>query len=207
MQTFFTTIGIIVAAFLALWVFWRFRPGHQPCPTALIPLLDNPFTQRYHRDIISRLELKPGLSVLDAGCGPGLLTAPIARAVGPTGRVLALDVQPGMLERAGARIEKAGLVNVDYLLAGLGEGKLPATTFDRALLVTVLGEVPDKLAALKEIYGAIKPGGFLSVTEVLPDPDYQSAARVRELAMQAGFTVRNHLGNFLIFTMNLEKPN
>jgi ubiquinone/menaquinone biosynthesis C-methylase UbiE len=119
--------------------------------------------------------------------------------------VLALDVQAGMLERAKTRIANAELDNVDFLQAGLGEGKLTGNTFDRALLVTVLGEIPDKLSALIEIHNALKPGGFLSVTEVLPDPDYQSAASVKALAEQAGFKVKERYGSFFIFTMNLEK--
>lgn len=202
----FALVGFVAALIVGLWIFWRVNHRNLPCPASLIFLLDNPFTKRYHHDILSRLELEPGFRVLDAGCGPGLLTVPVAKAVGHNGRVLALDIQAGMLERAKARVAKAGLSNVDYLQAGLGGGKLPANSFDRALLVTVLGEVPDKPAALKEIYGALKPGGFLSVTEVLPDPDYQSAGKVKSLAAQAGFRVRGHFGSFFMFTQNFEKP-
>ena len=197
--------ALLLLLLLGLWVFWRFQPGNHPCPTILISLLDNPLTRGYHRDVVSRLRLAPGLRVLDAGCGPGLLTVPIAQAVGERGRVLALDFQAGMLERAKTRIANAELDNVDFLQAGLGEGKLTGNTFDRALLVTVLGEIPDKLSALIEIHNALKPGGFLSVTEVLPDPDYQSAASVKALAEQAGFKVKERYGSFFIFTMNLEK--
>ncbi len=202
---FFLIIGFVVLLMIAIWIFWRVSHRSLPCPVTLIALLDNPFTQGYYRTVLARLELKPGFRVLDAGCGPGLLTVPIAKAVGSTGHVLALDIQPGMLERAKAGVAKSGLNNVDFLLAGLGDGKLPANSFDRALLVTVLGEIPDKLAALKEICRALKPGGFLSVTEVLPDPDYQSATKAREFAKQAGFKLRDHFGNFFFFTLNLEK--
>jgi len=182
------------------------RKHPRPCPTSLIWLLDNPFTARYHAALLSRLDLSPGLSVLDAGCGPGLLTVPIARAVGPQGSVFALDIQPEMIQRAQDAAAQAGLSNVTFLIAGLGEGKLPAASFDRALLVTVLGEIPDRLAALREIYSSLKPGGFLSITEVLPDPDYQPRSQVEALALQAGFQVRNAFGNPFKFTLNLQKP-
>jgi ubiquinone/menaquinone biosynthesis C-methylase UbiE len=120
--------------------------------------------------------------------------------------VLALDIQPGMIARAQARAGKAGLSNIDYLVAPLGQGRLPATRFDRALLVTVLGEIPDKLAALSEIRSSLKPGGFVSITEVLPDPHYQSPRSIAALADLAGLRFRNKFGNALIFTVNLERP-
>lgn len=199
--------ALILLIIILIWIFWRVSHRSLPCPVSLIALLDNPFTHRYHRAILSRLDLHPGLYVLDAGCGPGLLTVPIARSVGIRGHVLAVDIQAGMLERAKARVTQARLQNVDFLLAGIGEGKLPANTFDRALLITVLGEVPDKLSVLREIYSALKPGGFLSVTEVLPDPDYQTASRVTALAQQVGFKVKQRFGNIFNFTLNLEKSN
>ncbi len=199
---------VFVAIALVSWLVWRLVSNRRalPCPTALAWLLDNPFTAGYHRAVISRLELSPGLHVLDAGCGPGLLTVQIATAVGPSGRVLALDIQPGMIAKAQARVLQARLSNVDFLVAPLGAGKLPPSHFDRALLVTVLGEIPDKGAALREICSSLRPGGFVSITEVLPDPHYESYRAIIALAGQAGLRLRNNTGNAFMFTANLEKP-
>jgi ubiquinone/menaquinone biosynthesis C-methylase UbiE len=102
-------------------------------------------------------------------------------------------------------VDAAGLTNVTFIQAGLGQGKLPAAAFDRVLLLTVLGEIPDKAAALGELAASLKPGGFLSVTEVFFDPDYQSRRRVEALGRAAGLRVRNVSGNWFRFTMNLEK--
>src|SRR3972149_3954388 len=198
-----TPIAIVIVLVVLSWAVWRLVAF--PCPTWLAWLLDNPFTSDYQAKVVSRLGLVEGLSVLDAGCGPGRLTIPIARAVGPGGRVLAVDIQAGMISRAMERAAQAGLANVDFLCAPLGSGRLPTTTFDRALLVTVLGEIPDKLAALREIYESLKPGGFLSITEVLPDPDYQPRSRVETLTLQAGFQVSNAFGNPLLFTLNVQR--
>jgi ubiquinone/menaquinone biosynthesis C-methylase UbiE len=169
-------------------------------------VLDNAFTGRYHADILERLNLSAGMSVLDAGCGPGLLTVPVARAVGPQGKVLALDIQEAMIERAREAAKRAGLANITFIVTALGAGKLPASSFDRAILVTVLGEIPDRLAALREILLSLKPGGILSITEVLPDPHFQTRAKVKALALAAGFTVFQQAGNWLTFTMNVQRP-
>lgn len=206
---YFVLFLVILVVIAAGWTAWRLasRRGTFPCPTSITWLLDNPFTAGYHAAVISRLKLSAGFYVLDAGCGPGLLTVPIARAVGPKGRVLALDVQEGMIRKAKEKVAEAALTNVDFLVGGLGQGKLPNSWFDRALLVTVLGEIPDRVGALKEIYASLKPGGFLSVTEVLPDPHYQPLRRVAALARQVGFQVRDRHGSWFAYTVNLEKPH
>jgi ubiquinone/menaquinone biosynthesis C-methylase UbiE len=70
----------------------------------------------------------------------------------------------------------------------------------------VLGEIPDKQAALREIHGALKPGGILSVTELLPDPHYQPQGKVRRLAAGAGFRLQARHGTWFAFTLNFQKP-
>src|SRR5262249_48157085 len=112
------------------------------------------------------------MAVLDAGCGPGRVAIPIARQVGPRGEVVAMDIQAGMLQRAREKAAAANLANIRFLEGGLGEGKLGRNRFDRSVLVTVLGEIPDREAALREIFDALKPGGMLSVTEIIFDPHF-----------------------------------
>jgi ubiquinone/menaquinone biosynthesis C-methylase UbiE len=71
--------------------------------------------------------------------------------------------------------------------------------------VTVLGEVPDRVAGLRTLYGLLRPEGILSVTEFLPDPHYQSRATVRQLAAEAGFRAGTAFGGAFAFTLNLHK--
>jgi ubiquinone/menaquinone biosynthesis C-methylase UbiE len=207
-MVYFILVLLLIVIPVGMWLGWRLASHRRslPCPASLASLLENPLTARYHAMVVSHLELSPGLRVLDAGCGPGLVTTALASAVAPGGRVLALDVQPEMIAKARARADTAGLSNIDFLVAPLGAGRLPLLEFDRALLVTVLGEIPDKVAALREIRSSLKPGGFLSVTEVLPDPHYQSMRKVEALADAAGLRLRNRHGNALLFTVNLERP-
>jgi SAM-dependent methyltransferase len=198
---FWITLALVVGVGIA----WRYAGW--PCPPWLVPLLENPYVEAVAgaETLLERAGVGAGQRVLDAGCGPGRLTVPASRRVGAAGRVVALDFEPRMLGKLRARVEAESLANVELLEAGLGEGKLPADAFDVAFLVTVLGEVPDKPAALREIHRSLRPGGVLSVTEVLPDPHYQRLARVRELAAAAGFRERRLFSGWLSFTLNLGK--
>jgi len=157
-------VGIVAAVLLGT-VAWRLASRHTvPCPVWLRWLveLENPFTRTARSAvIIQHLHLQPGMAVLDAGCGPGRVTIPLARQLGEQGKVVAMDIQAGMIQRAQDRAHTEGLKNIRFLQAGLGEGKLGRNQFDRALLVSVLGEIPDREAALREIFGALKPGGIL----------------------------------------------
>ena len=133
-------VTLIIVLFLTYVVLSRVRS--MPCPIWLSWLveLDNPFTKTNRAaTIIHHLALEPGMAVLDAGCGPGRLTVPAARQVGPGGSIVAADIQPGMLRRAKDKTDAAGLTNVRFIQTALGEGKLERNKFDRALLVTVLG--------------------------------------------------------------------
>jgi ubiquinone/menaquinone biosynthesis C-methylase UbiE len=119
---------------------------------------------------------------------------------------VALDVQPGMIERVEQRIRERGVANVRPRLAPLGAAGLERDHYDRVLLVTVLGEIPDRHAALAEIAAALKPGGVLSVTEVLPDPHYQTRRTIERLATGVGLEPSAHFSGAVAFTANFVKP-
>lgn len=203
------SLAIIVTT-LAIAFGWRFfsRRWELPCPAAFIWMLENRIMENVAgaEVIIERARIAPGMRVLDAGCGPGRLTIPIARHVGPSGQVVAVDVQSAMLDKLAERIWAAGLTNVLPRPIALGEGELEEGGFDRAVMVTVLGEIPHQEAALREIYEALRPGGLLSITEVLPDPHYQSQRMVRALAAVIGFRIDLAASSFRWYTLNLIRP-
>ena len=201
----------VVAAVLIATI-WRLASRRRtlPCPVWLRWLveLDNPFTKTNRAAfIVQTLALSSGMTVLDVGCGPGRLTVPLARGVGSVGRVVALDIQAGMLDRAEAKVKAAGLTNVEFVAGALGDGKLPANHFDRAVLVTVLGEIPNRATALKELFNTLKPGGLLAIVEVIFDPHFQSRGTVTSLAIAAGFRERAFFGQSLAYVIHFEKPN
>jgi len=206
----FVILGLIALTIL-INLLWRTFSNHHslPCPAWLgwMVELDNPFTRVSRADfIVEHLQIQPGMHILDAGCGPGRVTLPLARAVGPRGEVVALDMQQDMLEQVRGKAEAAEISSIRTLQADLGRGNLPKEEYDRAILVSVLGEVPDQAAALKELYTSLQPGGVLSVTEVIFDPHFQPRSKVQELGSAAGFREKTFLGKRLAYTMHLEKP-
>ena len=205
-------ISGIVILIVAVFLVWRFISNRRslPCPSWLgwMVEMDNPFTKTNRASvIIDLLGLQPGMKVLDAGCGPGRLAIPAAKAIGTQGELTALDLQAGMLTRVQEKTRTAGLSNIRLMQAGLGEGKLEKAYYDRAMLVTVLGEIPEQEAAMQEIYQALKPGGFLSVTEVIFDPHFQSSKSVKQVAGKVGFREVGLFGKRLAYTMHFEKTN
>lgn len=206
-------VGILlgaVALFLLIGITWRLASSRRslPCPVWLrwFVELDNPFTRTNRAaTIIEHLELEPDMAMLDVGCGPGRVAVPLAEQV-PNGEVVAIDIQEGMLRRAKEKAEVAKLSNIRFLQAGAGEGRLESDHFDRALLVAVLGEIPNQRAALQEVFDALKPGGILSVTEIIFDPHFQSRRKVTRLAEAVGFRDHSFFGTRLAFTLNLQKP-
>jgi ubiquinone/menaquinone biosynthesis C-methylase UbiE len=200
-------LGAIAAGIL--W--WRRESQRRalPCPSQLSWLLENPFMDAVAGTAatLERIGLQPGERVLDIGSGPGRIAVPAAQRVGPEGSVTAVDVQPEMLARLAQRAAAAGVTNIESRLLDIAAGEsLTADHFDRAWLVTVLGEIPDKESALAHIYRALRPGGTMSITEVLPDPHYQRRATVLRLAHLAGFEPVQHWSNRLAYTQNFVKP-
>jgi len=200
----------IFGIFIVIFFIWRLssRRYTLPCPTWLAWMveLDNPFSKiNRAATIIKNLDLKPGMTVLDIGCGPGRVTIPLARELGPTGHIIAMDIQAGMLEKVQAKARTENLTNISFLHAGIGENKLEHNKFDRVLLVTVLGEIPDQKIALQEIFNTLKPGGILSITEIVFDPHFQRQSTILKLTGSLGFKEKNRFGNSIAFTLNLEK--
>jgi ubiquinone/menaquinone biosynthesis C-methylase UbiE len=202
---------VLAVVFVVLNLGWRWasRRWSIPCPSTLAWFLENPILQRLNRTrtTLDRLGLRPGLKVLEIGPGPGRLLIPAAKRVLPEGEVVGIDIQQKMLDRLKARAEAAGITNLKAILGDATRALVPEASFDLVFLSAVLGEIPDRAAALAQCYRALKPQGVLSITEMIGDPHYQSRSTVRSLAVVAGFEPQSVKGGSWLFTYDFIKPS
>jgi SAM-dependent methyltransferase len=143
--------------------------------------------------IIRRLQLLPTDHVLEVGCGPGYFSPAIAQSLA-AGHLTLFDAQGAMLNMAAQRLERAGLANFTN------------AAFDVVFMVTVLGEVPDRAAAVKEAARVLRPGARFSATEAAGDPDRVKGTELDELAGLAGLTKAERWSSLLVETFNYSKP-
>jgi SAM-dependent methyltransferase len=111
-----------------------------------------------------RPHLRPGLRVLDGGCGPGSITADVAELVAP-GEVVGVDREPGQVEAARRRAAERGLGNVRFEVGSLYALPFPDASFDVAYAHTVVQHVREPVRALRELRRVLKPGGVVGVRD------------------------------------------
>lgn len=118
------------------------------------------------------LGIEPGMTVADLGCGDGYFTAALARQAA-RGRVVALDIDPAMLEKAKAACQ--GATNCDWLLGDAMELKrLAPGPFDYVLMANTFHGVPDKTALAREVAAVLRPQGRFAIVNWHPIPREQT---------------------------------
>ncbi|MEI6236488.1 MAG: class I SAM-dependent methyltransferase [Planctomycetota bacterium] len=111
------------------------------------------------------LHFKPGMVVCDMGCGNGFYTHKIAPLIVPGGKVLAVDIQPEMLELLNKRAEAAKQTNVETILGTLTDPKLPEAKVDLVLCVDVYHEFDHPIEMLAAVRKSLAPGGRMVLVE------------------------------------------
>jgi SAM-dependent methyltransferase len=186
----------------ALW--WRKNPSACPYSQRFWVEAPHPFITRARLKAV--LEAKQGERVLEVGPGTGYYTLDVAEWVGPDGSVDILDLQQEMLDHTMRRAAERNLVNITPTRSDATALPFVDETFDAAFLVTVLGEIPDQDAALRELARVLKPGGRLVVGELLGDPHYVALGPMRLRAAAAGLGFERRSGNALGYFARFAKP-
>jgi ubiquinone/menaquinone biosynthesis C-methylase UbiE len=117
------------------------------------------------KKLLDALNLKPGMTVCDFGCGNGYYTIQFARRIGPQGTVYAVDIQEEMLKLLAKRVEPRGLKNVKPVLATAEDPGLPPATFDLLVMVDVYHELSEPAEVLATVRKSLKPEGRLVTAE------------------------------------------
>ena len=183
--------GAVLGA--ALW--WRKHPSACPYSQRFWVEAPHPFITRERlREV---LEPVGGERLLEIGPGTGYYTLAVAQWLSPVGRLDVLDVQQEMLDHTMRRAREEGFGNVTPKLGDARELPYADDTFDGAYLVTVLGEVPDQEAALRELARVVRPGGRIVVGELFGDPHMVTHAALAERAEAAGLWVERKIGGSL----------
>jgi ubiquinone/menaquinone biosynthesis C-methylase UbiE len=177
----------------ALW--WRKHPSACPYSQRFWVEAPHPFITRERLKEI--LDPQGGEHLLEIGPGTGYYTLPVAEWLSPAGTLDIVDVQQEMLDHTMRRARDAGIEHVHPTLADARELPFPDDMFDGAYLVTVLGEVPDQDAALRELRRVVRPGGRIVVGELLGDPHMVTHASLAARANAAGLRAERKLGGAL----------
>jgi ubiquinone/menaquinone biosynthesis C-methylase UbiE len=127
------------------------------------------FWNRVGSTTVARLALAPGHTVLDVPAGSGASALPAARAVGPTGRVVAADISAGLLGLASRKAEAEGLHNLELRHGDMRTLGLASESFDAVICVFGVFFVSDRVAMMRELWRMVKPGGRLAITTWGPD--------------------------------------
>lgn len=132
--------------------------------------------------------VKPGDTVVDIGCGPGFFSIPMATMVGPGGRVVAVDLQQGMLDLARAHADRKGVSDrIKFHLCQQDSLELEGMAADFVLLFYVLHEIPDKESLFGQLARVLKPGGRVFLCEPPFHVDKKTFKEYQNMAAQAGF--------------------
>lgn len=119
----------------------------------------------YRRHAVAALRLEPGDTVVDLGCGTGLNLPHLQHAVGPTGRIIGVDLTPAMLEQAERRVRKAGWRNVELVEADMSTYHFPEDT-DGVLATLALATVPDYGDIVARAAAELPPGARIADFEL-----------------------------------------
>jgi ubiquinone/menaquinone biosynthesis C-methylase UbiE len=115
--------------------------------------------------MLAALDIKPGSVVADVGAGVGYHVWRLAAIVGPGGKVIAEDIQEGMIQRLRKNVEDRKLHNVEIVLGTPTDPKLPANSLDLVLMVDVYHEFSEPVTMMKHIQNALKPNGRAVLVE------------------------------------------
>ena len=205
-------ITLIVFLCLLLWIFVIMKIVRKfykfPLPAFATRMIDNAWRRRFIQKpekIAERLDLKPGMIVLEIGPGKGSYTKVVAEKVLPDGKVYAIDIQQRVINRLQQRIDKEQIKNIILKVDDVYNLSFLDNSIDRIFAIACIPEIPDPIKALEECKRVLKTGGIISLCELLPDADYPLRRTEKKWAKEAGLEFLEGFGNFFVYQLNFIK--
>ena len=183
----------------ALW--WRKNPS--ACPYGQRFWVEAPHPIITRDRLRSVLGPEPGERVLEIGPGVGYYTLDLAEWVGPEGTIEIFDLQQDFLDHVMKRAAERNLANVVPTQGDATALPYEDDSVDAVVLTAVLGEIPDPVAALRQIQRVLKPSGRLIVGELFGDPHFTTQAALKRQAAEAGLAWDDHSGNWFAYFARL----
>ena len=179
-----------------------------PIPGFMTRLIDNPIRRKFIQKpekVAERMNLEPGMTIIEIGPGKGSYTKAIAKSVLPDGKVYAIDIQESIIDCLKKRVEKENITNIIPKIDDAYNLSFEDDSVDRVLMIACLPEIPESIRALKDFKRVLKPNGLISLSEMLPDPDYPRRKTEKKWAEEAGFELDEEFGNWFIYQLNFRK--
>lgn len=189
-----TALGLTAAAVGGAALWWRKNPS--ACPYGQRFWVEAPHPIITRDRLRSVLRPEPGERILEIGPGVGYYTLDMAGWVGDGGKIEIFDLQQEFLDHTTGRARERGLTNVIPTQGDATALPYDDASMDAVVLTAVLGEIPDPLAALRQIHRVLKPGGRLVVGELFGDPHFTTRAALERQAGAVGLVGAEHSGNW-----------
>jgi ubiquinone/menaquinone biosynthesis C-methylase UbiE len=187
-------LGAAAAATLGAALWWRKNPS--ACPYGQRFWVEAPHPIITRERLRSVLRPGPGERLLEIGVGTGYYSLALAEWVGPEGTLELFDLQQEFLDHVTRRAEERGLGNLIPTRGDATALSYEDASMDAAVLTAVLGEIPDGVAALREIRRVLKPGGRLIVGELFGDPHFTTRSSLKRMGAETGLDLEELSGNW-----------
>ena len=144
-------------------------------------VFDDPARDAWQRpaDVVAAMRIAPGMTVADVGAGTGYFEPYLSRAVGASGKVIAVDLEPDMVRWIEERAKREGLGNVQAVLGDPADSKLPPGSVDRVLVVDTWHHIDDRRAYAKKLAASLRPGGIVTIVDFTKDSPHGPPPKAR----------------------------
>lgn len=194
-------LGAAAAATLAAALWWRKNPS--ACPYGQRFWVEAPHPIITRERLRSVLRPAQGERLLEIGVGTGYYSLDLAGWVGPEGTLELFDLQREFLDHVMRAAGERGLRNLVPTQGDATDLPYEDASIDAVILTAVLGEIPDSVAALREIHRVLKPGGRLVVGELFGDPHFTTRTSLQRLGAEANLQLTDISGNWFGYFAHL----